>query len=76
VEGIAVRPRTGGSGTVGISTARFSKAWVQDIDFTGTLTAPSGNTGTAATLTCGAGQAIKNITVSGGIVTSVSCGTP
>lgn len=76
VEGVAVRPRTGGSGTVGISTARFSKAWLQDIDFTGTLTAPSGNTGAAATLTCGAGQAVKNITVSGGIVTSVSCGTP
>lgn len=76
VEGNSVRPRTGGSGTVGISTARFSKGWLQDIDFTGTMTAPSGNTGAAATLTCGAGQAIKNITVSGGIVTSVSCGTP
>lgn len=76
VESGSVRPRTGGSGTVGISTARFSKGWLQDIDFTGTMTAPSGNTGAAATLTCGAGQAVKNITVSGGIVTSVSCGTP
>lgn len=38
--------------------------------------APSGSGGATSTLTCGAGQAVKNITVSGGIVTSVSCGTP
>jgi hypothetical protein len=34
------------------------------------------STGSNSTLTCGAGQAVKNITVSRGIVTSVSCGAP
>ena len=36
----------------------------------------NGTAGTGATLTCAAGQAVKNITVSGGIVTAVSCGAP
>lgn len=36
----------------------------------------NGNIGTIATLTCSAGQAVKNITVRSGIVTAVSCGAP
>jgi hypothetical protein len=42
----------------------------------GNLIAKSGTTGTDFTATCGAGQAIKSLTVSGGIVTAASCGTP
>lgn len=36
----------------------------------------SGVVGATSTLSCAAGQAVKAITVSGGIVTSVSCGAP
>jgi hypothetical protein len=32
--------------------------------------------GVSSTLSCGVGQAVKSITVSGGIVTAVACGTP
>jgi hypothetical protein len=37
---------------------------------------PSATLGASATLSCSAGQAITDIVVSGGIVTSVSCGVP
>lgn len=36
----------------------------------------NGNTGGSGTLTCGAGQAVKNMTFVLGIVVSASCGTP
>lgn len=36
----------------------------------------SGSAGASSALACGSGQAVKNITVSGGIVTAVSCGAP
>jgi hypothetical protein len=75
VEGGSIRPRTGGVGTVGISSARFAKGWLTDLDITGTITAPSGAT-YSGTTSCGAGQAVKTIVVSQGLVTSVTCGTP
>jgi hypothetical protein len=70
-----IRPRTNNTGSVGISSARFNKGWFTDMDITGTITAPSGATYTGTT-SCGAGQAVKTIVVSQGLVTSVSCGTP
>lgn len=74
VEAGSVRPRTGGAGTVGISTARFSKAWLQDLDFTGTLTPPSGTafSGTK-TVRASGGAADCTLTFSAGIMTGGTC---
>lgn len=73
-------PSSGGSldmGSLAVPwrNATFSGGIVAST-YSGTTYRASGVDGTSATLTCGAGEAVKNITVSGGIVTAVSCGAP
>lgn len=70
-----IRPRTANTGSVGISSARFNKGWFTDMDLTGTITAPSGATYNGTT-TCSAGQAVKTIVVSQGLITSITCAIP
>lgn len=76
VHGANIAPDSSGSASSGAVTLPWSSTYTNSLIVNTGTTAPSGNTGASSTLTCGAGQAVKNITVSGGFVTSVSCGTP
>jgi len=66
-----IRPTTTNTGSVGLSTARFNKAWFTDLDITGTVTPPSGTvfSGTL-TLRNAAGTASCTVTVSAGWITT------
>lgn len=61
---------------LGSSSLKWANAHLDFIYVYSNLQAPSGNLGASTTLSCGTGQAVKTITVSGGIVTGVTCGTP
>jgi hypothetical protein len=61
---------------LGSSSFSWNNAYLDFIYLGAGTLAPNGNFGATTTLTCGTGLAVKNITVSGGIVTAVSCGTP
>lgn len=75
VENGRIRPRTGSTGTVGISTARFATGYFVDLNLTGSITAPSGNTGYSGTISVRKGDdsAACNLVVSAGLITSTTC---
>jgi hypothetical protein len=66
--------------TLGNALRRWNTIWGTVGNFSSTVASTgyisNGNTGTTATLSCGAGQAIKQIVVNGGIVLNVVCGAP
>lgn len=47
-----------------------------NVTFTGAITAPSGSAGVSVSGNCPAGEAVKGMAVSAGIVTSITCGVP
>jgi hypothetical protein len=57
------------------SGATFNNLSGSTVDFSGTVTTGGSATATA-TYSCGAGEAIKTLTVSRGLVTAATCGTP
>jgi hypothetical protein len=57
-------------------TLTFSIASTSGLADSATGYAVGGSSGTTNNLSCGTGQAVKAINVSGGIVLSVSCGVP
>ena len=71
VAGISVIPDTDAGANLGSVAATWTG--VYGVTFYGGSGSISGIT---STLTCGAGEAVKNLTITGGIVTSASCGTP
>jgi hypothetical protein len=71
-----IRPRTGNTGSVGGSALlRFNKGWFTDMDLSGTVTAPNGNTGVSATKTVrdSAGTGTCTLIFSGGLLTGGTC---
>jgi len=74
----------GSTYNVGSSGTKTLGVYANYVDVYTTLTmhigsgivAQGGASGTSVTLTCGAGQAVKNLTVDNGIVTGASCGAP
>jgi hypothetical protein len=71
-----ISPNTDLAYNLGSSSFRWNNAYLDFIYLYAGFQAPNGNFGATTTLTCGAGQAVKNITISGGVVTSASCGAP
>jgi hypothetical protein len=68
------RTRYGANLTIMSGGAVYADAG-SSVDFSGTVT--TGGSGTySGTTSCGSGQAVKTITVSRGLVTAVTCGTP
>jgi hypothetical protein len=72
----SISPNTDLAFNLGSSSFRWNNAYLDFIYLYSGFLAPNGNFGATTTLTCGAGQAVKNITISGGVVTSASCGAP
>jgi hypothetical protein len=68
------RIRNGANITLQSGGSLFSDAG-SSVDFSGTVTTGGSATATA-TYSCGAGEAIKTLTVSRGLVTAATCGTP
>lgn len=60
----------------GSSSNRWSDVYTVNLNISGAITPPSGTAGANGTASCGTGTALKSITVSAGIVTSVTCGAP
>ncbi len=74
-------PATTNVSFVGDSTHKIAAGWFTQINtvnaaFTGTVNWPSGSNGVSTTISCPATQALKSITISGGGITSISCGVP
>lgn len=69
-----IRPTTTNTGSVGLSTARFNKAFFTDLDVSGTITPPSGTafSGTK-TVRDAAGTGTCTLTFSSGIMTGGTC---
>jgi hypothetical protein len=68
------RTRFGANLTIMSGGAVYADAG-SSVDFSGTVTT-GGSSTYSGTTSCGSGQAVKTITVSRGLVTAVTCGTP
>lgn len=71
-------PASPGTYSLGGASSAWFHVYSAQIHASVWYSGPLGGIGTTTvtTLTCGTGEAIKSINVDGGIVTSVSCGTP
>jgi hypothetical protein len=68
-------PNATNSYSIGNTGSRWLKTWTQDLDISGTLTAPNGNPGLSTTITVqnSAGSGTCTITFSAGIMTASTC---
>lgn len=68
----SMSPNSNNSVPLGQSGLRWSTIYTTNFNVSGAVTAPSGSSGVSGSISCGGSSAV-NLTVSGGIITAMSC---